>query len=78
MFMTQDANVTQMLRDWRAGDAAAGERLLPIVYAELHRRAAAAMRREDAGHTFTKCLGTIEVTGCGRQPFHGAIKLSSH
>jgi RNA polymerase sigma factor (TIGR02999 family) len=51
MLMTQDPNVTQMLRDWRAGDAAAGERLLPIVYAELHRRAAAAMRREDAGHT---------------------------
>jgi RNA polymerase sigma factor (TIGR02999 family) len=49
--MTADADVTQMLRAWRAGDAAAGERLLPIVYAELHRRAAAAMRREDAGHT---------------------------
>jgi RNA polymerase sigma factor (TIGR02999 family) len=46
-----DSNVTQMLREWRAGDAAAGERLLPIVYAELHRRAAAAMRREDDGHT---------------------------
>ena len=46
-----DSNVTQMLRDWRAGDAGAGERLLPIVYAELHRRAAAAMRREDDGHT---------------------------
>jgi RNA polymerase sigma factor (TIGR02999 family) len=51
MLMTSDADVTQLLRAWRAGDAAAGERLLPIVYAELHRRAAAAMRREDAGHT---------------------------
>ena len=51
MLMTQEADVTQMLRAWRAGDASAGERLLPVVYAELHRRAAAAMRREDAGHT---------------------------
>lgn len=48
---TPESDVTQMLRDWRGGDKAAGERLLPIVYAELHRRAAAAMRREDAGHT---------------------------
>jgi RNA polymerase sigma factor (TIGR02999 family) len=51
MLMTQDADVTQLLRAWRAGDASAGERLLPVVYAELHRRAQAAMRREDAGHT---------------------------
>jgi len=51
MIMTADADVTQLLRNWRAGDPGAGERLLPIVYAELHRRAAAAMRREDAGHT---------------------------
>lgn len=49
--MSSDSDVTQMLRAWRSGDQAAGERLLPIVYAELHRRAAAAMRREDAGHT---------------------------
>jgi RNA polymerase sigma factor (TIGR02999 family) len=40
-----------MLRDWREGDKGAGEKLLPIVYAELHRRASAAMRREDDGHT---------------------------
>src|SRR5215212_3802170 len=51
LLMPSDADVTQLLRAWRAGEAAAGERLLPIVYAELHRRAAAAMRREDAGHT---------------------------
>ena len=52
MLMTSaDSDVTQLLRAWRQGDQSAGERLLPIVYAELHRRAAAAMRREDAGHT---------------------------
>src|ERR1044071_1840748 len=51
LLMPSDADVTQLLQAWRAGDAGAGERLLPIVSAELHRRAAAAMRREDAGHT---------------------------
>lgn len=49
--MTNEKDVTGMLRAWREGDRAAGEQLLPIVYAELHRRAAAAMRREDDGHT---------------------------
>jgi RNA polymerase sigma factor (TIGR02999 family) len=49
--MSNEPNVTQLLRAWRGGDAAAGQQLLPIVYAELHRRAAAAMKREDAGHT---------------------------
>lgn len=33
------------------GDPAAAEALLPIVYDELHRRAAALMKRESAGHT---------------------------
>lgn len=40
-----------MLLAWGKGDQAAGDRLLPVVYAELHRRAAAAMRREQDGHT---------------------------
>lgn len=45
------SDVTQLLIAWSAGDRAAGDRLLPVVYAELHRRAAAAMRREQDGHT---------------------------
>jgi RNA polymerase sigma factor (TIGR02999 family) len=49
--MTSNSSVTQLLQSWRQGDKGAGEKLLPLVYAELHRRAAAAMRREDAGHT---------------------------
>ena len=47
----QAANVTQLLLAWGRGDATAGDQLLPVVYAELHRRAAAAMRREQDGHT---------------------------
>jgi RNA polymerase sigma-70 factor (ECF subfamily) len=45
------ADVTQLLLAWGAGDRAAGERLLPAVYAELHRQAERAMRREGSDHT---------------------------
>ena len=44
-------DVTGLLLAWRAGDASAGERLLPAIYDELHRQAARAMRREDDAHT---------------------------
>jgi RNA polymerase sigma-70 factor (ECF subfamily) len=44
-------DVTALLLAWRAGDAGAGERLLPAVYAELHRQAERAMRREGGAHT---------------------------
>lgn len=43
--------VTQLLLDWRAGDAAALDALIPFVYGELRRIARAHMRREQAGHT---------------------------
>jgi len=43
--------VTRLLRAMNEGDSAAGENLLPLVYAELHRIAAAYMRRERDGHT---------------------------
>ena len=44
-------DVTPLLVAWGAGDAAAGEQLLPAVYAELRRQAARAMRREGDEHT---------------------------
>ncbi len=43
--------VTQLLKAMRAGDAQAADDLLPLVYSELHRLAAAYMRRERADHT---------------------------
>jgi RNA polymerase sigma factor (TIGR02999 family) len=43
--------VTQLLKAMNAGDVAAGERLLPLVYKELHRIAEAYMRRERPDHT---------------------------
>jgi RNA polymerase sigma-70 factor (ECF subfamily) len=45
------APVTELLKAWSEGDAAAGERLMPLVYAELRRRAAQHLRRERQGHT---------------------------
>lgn len=45
------AQTTQLLRAMRAGDHAAAERLLPLVYTELHRIAVAYMRRERPDHT---------------------------
>jgi RNA polymerase sigma factor (TIGR02999 family) len=44
-------DVTALLLAWRAGDDAAREQLISIVYGELHRQAGRAMRREGTGHT---------------------------
>lgn len=44
-------DVTQMLLAWSRGDEAEGDELLAAVYAELHRQAARAMRRESPDHT---------------------------
>ena len=44
-------NVTQLLVEWRGGDAGALERLYPLVEPELHRLAHHYMSRERAGHT---------------------------
>jgi RNA polymerase sigma factor (TIGR02999 family) len=43
--------VTRLLQAWRGGDEAARDRLIPVVYAELRRRAAGQLRRERRGHT---------------------------
>jgi RNA polymerase sigma factor (TIGR02999 family) len=43
--------VTQLLLAWSAGDQAALDQLMPLVYAELHRLAKSYMRSERAGHT---------------------------
>jgi RNA polymerase sigma-70 factor, ECF subfamily len=43
--------LTEILRRWSDGDAAALEQLTPVVYAELHRIAKRYMGRERQGHT---------------------------
>jgi RNA polymerase sigma factor (TIGR02999 family) len=46
-----DGEVTRLLHAWGEGDDSARERLIPIVYQELRRRAAAHLRHERDGHT---------------------------
>ena len=43
--------ITELLRNWRGGDKAAMDKLLPIVYDELRRLAASFFRRERLNHT---------------------------
>lgn len=45
------ANITRLLGDWSRGDAAALEKLLPIVHAELRRVARRQLRHERVDHT---------------------------
>ena len=48
---TSAPNVTALLKDWGDGDPQAFDDLLPLVYDELRRRAAAYLRRERPNHT---------------------------
>ena len=43
--------LTQLLVDWRKGDKAALDKLMPVVYQELRRIARRYMRGERAGHS---------------------------
>ena len=45
------SEVTELLRAWSAGEDAALEKLVPLVYAELRRLAHRYMRGEHMGHT---------------------------
>ncbi|MHC4847311.1 MAG: sigma-70 family RNA polymerase sigma factor [Planctomycetota bacterium] len=49
--MDERGRVTEVLGELRRGEPGARDELFRLVYAELHRRAAAQMRREAAGHT---------------------------
>jgi RNA polymerase sigma factor (TIGR02999 family) len=51
MTQTSREEVTGLLQAWGDGNQAALERLMPLVYAELHRLAKRYMGREHAGHT---------------------------
>jgi RNA polymerase sigma factor (TIGR02999 family) len=44
-------DLTGLLRAWSAGDAAAGDQVVQLVYQELHRQAAGYLSRERATHT---------------------------
>src|SRR5262245_19210326 len=45
------SEITSLLQAWSEGDAAALDRLIPLVYTELHRTARQCMKRGRAGET---------------------------
>ena len=49
--LSEPANVTGLLLEWRKGSREALERLMPLVHDELHRIAQRCMRGERAGHS---------------------------
>ena len=51
MATSSPQEITQLLVNWADGDQAALDKLMPLVYAELHRLAHHYMSRERPGHT---------------------------
>jgi RNA polymerase sigma factor (TIGR02999 family) len=51
MSPNSDSGPTELLRAWSQGDGSALERLVPLVYEELHRLARRYMRQERPDHT---------------------------
>ena len=51
MSRTATADLTGLLRAWSAGDASAGDALIPLVYKELRGQAARYLSRERSSHT---------------------------
>jgi RNA polymerase sigma factor (TIGR02999 family) len=54
-------DITNLLVSWRQGDAAALDRLVPLVYDELRRVARRHLRREPAGHALQPTALVHEV-----------------
>ena len=61
--------ITRLLLAWRQGDRDALDRLIPLVYGELHRMAERHLRRERPGHTLqpTAIVHEAYVKLIGRQ-----------
>jgi RNA polymerase sigma-70 factor, ECF subfamily len=76
-----DADVTQILQQWSAGDKSAAEKLMPLVYQELRRLAQNYLRSERADHTlqatalvheaYLRLVDQNRVTWQGRAHFCG-------
>ena len=62
-----DRTVTMLLKDWRSGDQAALDELMPLIYAELHKIAVGYMRRERSDHT----LQPTELVGMAYERLAG-------
>jgi len=60
--LSQPNDLTSLLIEWRQGDAAALDRLIPLVYAELRMLARGHLRREGAGHS-------LQATALGHEVY---------
>src|SRR5690242_9463460 len=71
------SDITLMLEAISAGDSLASEQLLPLVYDELRRLAAARMSQEAAGHTLQPTAlvheAWLRLVGSGNQPWQNRV-----
>lgn len=49
--MQNSEQITQLLKEWSEGNQTALDKLMPLVYEELHRQASRYIRKERSGHT---------------------------
>lgn len=78
---SRSGEVTALLRAWGHGSVEARDQLMPLVYEELRRRAAAYLRRERADHTlqptalvheaYLRLIGQARVGWQNRAQFFG-------
>jgi RNA polymerase sigma factor (TIGR02999 family) len=63
-------NITALLQEWRAGKPGAANRLMELVYGELHQLAVRQMRRERGDHTLqtTALVHEAYLRLCGSEP----------
>ncbi len=59
--MAEGPNISQLLHELAAGRPDALDRLMPIVYNELHRLAHLQLRSEDEGHTLNTTALVLET-----------------
>jgi RNA polymerase sigma factor (TIGR02999 family) len=69
--MAEDSHtITSLLSEWHSGNQESGNRLIALVYDELHRAARIAMRRERGEHTLqtTAVVHEAYLRLCGATP----------
>ena len=65
-------DATRLMNAAAAGDASAGDHLVPIVYEQLRRAARKQLASERAGHTLSATAGPRDTPGTGRAHFYAA------
>lgn len=68
MAQAREPEITELLVQWRQGDSAALERLVPLVYAELGRMAARHMKKERA-------LGSLQPTALVHEAYLRLVQV---